>query len=73
RAAATLQTLDPARYAAWYAPLARDRLIDGTLCLLAPSRFHATYVETHLLDDLRRAVQVADPSVFSVIVRAGPE
>ncbi|MEM7237483.1 MAG: DnaA N-terminal domain-containing protein [Pseudomonadota bacterium] len=73
RAAATLQTLDPARYGAWYAPLARERLIDGTLFLRAPGRFHATYVETHFLDDLRRAVQVADPSIFNVIVRAAPE
>ncbi|MEM6934048.1 MAG: DnaA N-terminal domain-containing protein [Pseudomonadota bacterium] len=72
RAAATLQTLDPARYAAWYAPLKRLAIADGTLILRAPSRFHASYVETHLLDDLRRAVQVAAPEIHTIALDAGP-
>lgn len=66
RAQATLATVDPARYGAWYAPLKRERVAGRTLILRAPSRFHATYVETHLLDDLRRAVMMADPALTQV-------
>lgn len=53
---------DPALFAAWYAPLAV--ISDGPdhLTLVAPSRFHKSYLDTHLSDRL-----------WSAIVRSAPE
>ena len=39
---------------------------EGWLTLAAPTRFHATYVETHLMGRLMRAVRRVDPSIAGV-------
>ena len=51
-----LRHADPARFAAWFAPLKREGLDDDVLVLRAPSAFHAEYVETHLLGEAIRAL-----------------
>ena len=43
---------------------------DGCLTLCAPTRFHATYIQTHLLDRLRVAVQRSDGRLGKVRVLA---
>ena len=62
---------DPAGYGAWFAPLIQTDLANGRLVLMAPSRFHATYVRTHLFDRLRMAVRRVDPTVAEVEVTTG--
>lgn len=37
----------PSTYATWLRPLTPVRLVGEELCLKAPSRFHASYVQTH--------------------------
>lgn len=55
RVAARLQAEDPALFAVWFAPLI-DVTGDGDrLCLRAPSRFHGTYIRTHLMARLQAA------------------
>lgn len=46
-AAARLRDADPATYAAWFAGLQPVERSHDTLTLIAPSRFVASYVETH--------------------------
>ena len=41
------------------------------LVLVAPSRFHAAYLRTHLIDRLRIAVRRADPRVTRLRIEAG--
>lgn len=57
------QAQDVAAFGAWIAQMTELEREGGTLCLLAPSRFHKTYVETHLMDRLLRIVRRIDPSV----------
>lgn len=57
------QAQDGAAYSAWIARLVEVERDGGTLCLLAPSRFHKTYVETHLADRLMRILRRLDPSL----------
>lgn len=66
QARALLEAEDPALFQAWIAPLADIGAEGGCLTLLAPSRFHATYLRTHLMGRLRMAVSRADASVTSV-------
>ncbi|WP_378948539.1 DnaA N-terminal domain-containing protein [Paracoccus sp. R86501] len=52
-----LQDEDPALFDAWLAPLTDAGHEQGILHLAAPSRFHATYVRTHLLGRLTIAAR----------------
>ncbi|MFC2970468.1 DnaA N-terminal domain-containing protein [Acidimangrovimonas pyrenivorans] len=61
---------DAALYGAWFGPLQEAGVEDGCLILLAPSRFHASYVQTHLAARLVAAVQRLDPSLRDVRVEA---
>lgn len=75
RARAHLAAEDRALFDAWFAGLA-DGGIDGDteggcLVLVAPSRFHAAYLRTHLIDRLRIAVRRADPRVTRLRIEAG--
>lgn len=57
RARDRLAQADPARFAAWFAPLRFCGAEDGALILSAPSRFSAQYVATHLLAPLDAALR----------------
>jgi DnaA N-terminal domain len=61
-----LHAEDPAAYAAWFEPLDDVGLADGCLTIVAPTRFHATYVETHLKQKLLAAIARADPGVRNI-------
>lgn len=60
---------DPALFDAWIAGLADGGLEDGCQTLLAPSKFHATYVRTHLLKRLQMALRRLDGSVSAVRIQ----
>ncbi|GGF73827.1 hypothetical protein GCM10011402_28050 [Paracoccus acridae] len=51
---------------AWFAGLSDGGTQNGCLTLIAPSRFHATYLRTHLIDRLRIAVGRCDGRVREV-------
>ena len=63
-----LQAEDPALYNSWFAGLVETGQGEGILHLTAPSRFHATYVRTHLLGRLQTAARRADASLQAVRV-----
>ncbi len=68
RVLARLSNEDPALYAAWFASL---RLREGqgdTAVVLAPSRFHATFVSTHYLGRLIAAMRMEGLSTGTVSV-----
>ncbi len=60
------QAQDAAAYSAWISRLVEVERDGGTLCLLAPSRFYKTYVETHLADRLMRILRRLDPSISAI-------
>jgi hypothetical protein len=62
----TFQKQDAATHSAWIARLVELERDGGVLCLLAPSRFHKTYVETHLSDRLLAILRRLDPSVGGI-------
>ncbi|SEO09301.1 DnaA N-terminal domain-containing protein [Paracoccus alcaliphilus] len=47
-----LRQEDAALFDAWFAGLADEGIEGGCLTLTAPTRFHATYIQTHLQDRL---------------------
>ncbi len=57
---ALLRDEDPAVFMAWFEPLACEGGAGGCLTLTAPSAFHASYVRTHYVDRLRRAMRQAE-------------
>ncbi|MFX0543291.1 DnaA N-terminal domain-containing protein [Roseovarius sp. S4756] len=59
-----------ATYQTWFASLKRLRREGARLILAAPSRFHASYVQTHLAATLLAACRSVDASVDEVIVTA---
>ena len=61
---------DPALYTTWLHPLARAGRAGGRLTLKAPSRFHGTYVQTHLLARLHAVCAAVDDTVTEVIIVA---
>ncbi len=63
-----LHTEDSATYGAWFQSLVEAERDGGTVQLAAPSRFHATYVSTHLQARLLTALRRADASVSDVRV-----
>lgn len=67
-AQARLSAEDRASYGAWFHPLAEAGLAEGTMTLAAPTRFHASYVMTHLQQRLLAALRAVEPSVAAVLV-----
>lgn len=68
RILAVLTGENAALAAAWFAPLLYRPGAEGDLTLRAPSRFHATYVQTHHLARLQAAAFAVDPYIRSVFV-----
>ncbi|MCE6949954.1 hypothetical protein LAZ29_03325 [Cereibacter sphaeroides] len=68
RACHLLEIEEPGLFAVWIAPLARIGLVEDTLELAAPSRFHASYVQTHLINRLHAALGRVTGQVRSVRV-----
>lgn len=66
RICARLSAEDAATFAAWFERLADEGVQDGCLTLVAPSRFHVTYIQAHLLERLRMAARREDPAIASV-------
>jgi hypothetical protein len=66
RAARRLQAQDPAIYGSWFAPLQPADFESGTLTLVAPSRFIASYVRTHFLTRLLAALTAENRSIRDV-------
>jgi len=62
----SLHASDPGLYAAWLHALQRQGRAGGRLILKAPSRFHASYVATHLATRIVAACSVIDETVDSV-------
>lgn len=65
-----LHAEDAATYSSWIAALKREERIDNRLVLVAPSRFHANYVLTHLKARLLSACREVDDSVIDLFVEA---
>lgn len=57
---------DPALFDAWLAGLRDGGVADGCLTLIAPTRFHATYVRTHLAARVETALRRTDGSVTRI-------
>lgn len=70
QAQARLHEEDTATYGAWLHSLTEAAREDGCLILVAPTRFHATYVATNLKDRLLSVVRRVDPSVRDVQITA---
>jgi hypothetical protein len=67
---AAFEAQDAASFSAWIARLAEGPREGAVLTLIAPSRFHARYVETHLADRLMRVLRQLDPSLREVRIEA---
>lgn len=67
-AAAILHQQDPARFGAWIKGLTRTGRAGGRLTLSAPSRFHASYVQTHLCAQILAACQAVDDQISDVVI-----
>lgn len=57
---------DPGLFQAWFAGLREGGAEGGCVTLIAPSKFHATYLRTHLMERLLTALRRCDPVVGSV-------
>ena len=68
-AQAVFHAQDQAAFAAWVEKLSVVAYDAGQLTLMAPSRFHATYVTTNLLDRLTVILRRIDPSLAKVVVQ----
>ena len=71
RARQTLEAENPALFEAWFASVVDCGVLDGRLQLIAPTRFHADYLRTHLQRRIEIAVGRADPSVRDVQIGSG--
>jgi hypothetical protein len=69
-ARAHLSAEDPALFDAWFAGLHDGGVEGDCLTLIAPSRFHATYLRTHFMARLTIAVQRADGRIARVRIQA---
>ncbi|TYP80461.1 hypothetical protein BD830_10711 [Maritimibacter alkaliphilus HTCC2654] len=63
---AFLHGADRATYSAWFHGMTEVERHEGWLILSAPTKFHATYVETHLMARLMRAIRTIDPTIAGV-------
>lgn len=70
RARAFIARTDPGLDSAWLHPLDPAGREEGCLTLVAPSRYHAHYVQLHLLARIENALRLVDPSIQSVRVLA---
>lgn len=61
-----LHQVDPAIYGAWFHSLTELAVTDGQLHLVAPSKFHATYIRTHLVPRVLSVARRMDPSISAV-------
>lgn len=61
-----LRAQDEAIYAAWIHALARQGRVGDRLVLKAPSRFHANYVQTHLVNKLLTACRSVDSELTAI-------
>lgn len=71
-AQAVLHAEAPGPYASWLRALERAGRSGGRLTLVAPSRFHAAYVQTHLATRLLAACRSVDDDITEVAVIATP-
>ncbi|MGB1234848.1 MAG: hypothetical protein ACPG5U_03850 [Planktomarina sp.] len=62
----TLHAEDVALYAAWFKDMIQVKREGSRLTLKAPTRFAATYVQTHLMNRVMSAVRAADADVMDV-------
>lgn len=69
-AQARLMAEDQTVFDLWFASLTDAGEVDGCLLLCAPTRFHATYVQMHLIERLRTAVMRCDARIRRVQVSA---
>ena len=69
-AQAMLAAEDRALFDAWFAGLADGGVEAGYQVLIAPTRFHATYMRTHLLGRLQTALRRIDPTITNVRIDA---
>lgn len=69
-AKALLHAEDTGLYASWFAGLALAGRAGGRLVLRAPSRFHASYVATHLTPRLLAACESVDASISEIVIEA---
>lgn len=67
-AAGVLFNEDKAVYGSWLRAMTRVERVGGRLVLKAPSRFHAVYVQTHLMAQIIRACQAVDDTVTEITV-----
>lgn len=70
RAQARLAAEDRALFDAWFSGLADAGVMGDCLTLVAPTRFHANYVQTHLIERLRVALRRCDAGIDRVVLRA---
>ena len=72
RLCAAYHQLDPAGYAAWVAPLVPAETAEGVLTLVAPTRFHASYVMQNVVERLLQAARGVDGALRGVqVIAAG--
>lgn len=57
---------DRVLYESWFAAMSEAGAEDGCLILVAPTRFHANYVQTHLSERMRNAVRRCDGSILRI-------
>ena len=69
RAQSLLHHENPSLFAAWFRVLRDDGRDGSRLLLRAPSRFHASYVATHLLAPVIAACRSVDRDIADVAVR----
>ena len=62
-AQAILYAQNAVTYGAWFQALSECGREDGQIVLTAPTRFHATYIKTHLAPQLDAALRQADPTI----------
>ena len=68
RVQAALHGEDAAAYGAWFGQLQEVGVEEACLVLAAPSRFHASYIQTHLAARLLAAVRRLEPAIRDVRV-----
>lgn len=69
-ASVLLHEQDVALHTAWFGRLVQAEAGKGRLELIAPTRFAASYVQTHLLGRLLAAVTLVDPTITLIEITA---
>lgn len=67
-AQAILHRDDPATYASWLQKLQREGRAGDRLILRAPSRFHASYVMSHLQNKVVAACREVDDTISAIVI-----